>query len=239
MSAATQTRVFGVKLGIQPKFAVGALMMLALLLFWYNSQDDTGNASSPAASTAVLRDAVQPAGTKISRARTKAMRGSRLNPDRGTLRVRPVDPTKGDIDPTVRLDLLAKVQSLNESAGPRNLFEIEAPPAPAVAKITGPVIMPEPLPVVQPVRQPIALSMQVSIPLKYYGFVASPKKDQKDRGLFLDGDNVLVAAQGDFVKGRYRVVELTPLTARMEDTQVKLDQVLPVAAPVTNTGATP
>jgi hypothetical protein len=51
--------------------------------------------------------------------------------------------------------------------------------------------------------------------------------------LFLDGDNVLVVAEGQVVKQRFLIVELTPTTARIEDTQMKQGQTLPVT-PVAN-----
>jgi hypothetical protein len=67
----------------------------------------------------------------------------------------------------------------------------------------------------------------VNIPLKYYGF-ARPLGANNSRGFFLDGDNVLVASEGETLKQRYLVVQLTPTTARVEDTQVKQGQTLPV-----------
>jgi hypothetical protein len=68
----------------------------------------------------------------------------------------------------------------------------------------------------------------VNIPLKYYGFMKPMEPGQANRGLFLDGDNVLVASEGQTLKQRYMVVELGPNTAKMEDTTVKQGQTLPV-----------
>jgi len=75
----------------------------------------------------------------------------------------------------------------------------------------------------------------VSIPFKYYGY-AKPSPNQSpgdarsagNRGFFLDGDNVLVASEGETLKLRYLVVELTPTSARLEDTQLRQGQTLPV-----------
>ena len=73
-----------------------------------------------------------------------------------------------------------------------------------------------------------ALASQVNIPLKFYGFVRPAEKGQNNRGLFLDGDNILVASEGELIDHRYLVRELSALTARLEDTQVKQGQTLQV-----------
>ena len=73
----------------------------------------------------------------------------------------------------------------------------------------------------------------VNIPLRYYGFVRPAEVGRTNTGLFLDGDNVLVVAEGQVVKQRFLIVELTPTTARIEDTQMKQGQTLPVT-PVAN-----
>jgi hypothetical protein len=69
---------------------------------------------------------------------------------------------------------------------------------------------------------------QVNIPLKFYGFEKPARQASVSQGLFLDGDNIIVAAEGDLVDGRYRVVSLTSQDARLEDTQLKQGQTLPV-----------
>ena len=64
--------------------------------------------------------------------------------------------------------------------------------------------------------------------MKYYGFAKPVDKAQNNRGFFLDGDNILIASEGEVVKSRYLVVELTPASARLEDTQVKKGKSLPL-----------
>jgi hypothetical protein len=74
------------------------------------------------------------------------------------------------------------------------------------------------------------MAPQVNIPLKFYGFAnpAAQGPGKGKQGLFLEGDNVVVASEGELVDHRYLVVELTPVTARLEDTQLKQGQTLPV-----------
>ncbi len=64
--------------------------------------------------------------------------------------------------------------------------------------------------------------------MKYYGFAKPVDKAENNRGFFLDGDNILIASEGEVVKSRYLVVELTPTSARLEDTQVKKGKALPL-----------
>jgi len=68
----------------------------------------------------------------------------------------------------------------------------------------------------------------VMIPLRYYGFEKPVSQGQENHGFFLDGDSIQVAAEGDVLKQRYMVVELTPTTARIEDMQVKKGKRLPL-----------
>ncbi|MBV9502146.1 MAG: hypothetical protein JO138_22480 [Acidobacteriaceae bacterium] len=225
MKAAAQTRIFGLRVGIDPKILAGGLIAIAVLLFWYNSRsDDAGGAASVSSHAR--------GGTIASpQARRTAVRRTAAPSDRGVPRVRPVDPTHGDLDPTLRLDLLSRVQSVPPAPAGRNIFE--AGPAPGVTNngagtIKGPII-----PVVQrpPVQtMPAAITAQVNIPLKYYGFAKPVNKRRGNLGFFLDGDNVLMASEGELIQKRYLVVQLTPHGARLEDTQLRQDQTLPVMA---------
>lgn len=139
-----------------------------------------------------------------------------------------VDPMT--IDPTLRLDLLAKVQAVNIEGGRRNLFSAGAPPLPPEPVIVarnkpkasiGPEPPPPPPQPVVPVTPP-----PPPINLKYYGY--SSAKDNRKRAFFLDGDDILVAAEGETVKKRYRVVRIGVNSVVMEDTQFKHEQTLPL-----------
>ncbi len=88
------------------------------------------------------------------------------------------------------------------------------------------MIAPKPLPSAAPIMP--AGPAPLNIPLKFYGFVKPTDKQEASRGFFMDGDNVLVAAEGQVLKQRYRVMELTAKTARLEDIQLKQDETLQV-----------
>jgi len=224
MSAATQTKIFGMRIGVDPKLLVGGLIVVAALLFWYNSRgDDTGSSGVPQ-----TRVENAPSSAPTARPRTASRRGKAAN-DRGVLRLRPVDATRGDLDPTLRLDLWDRLKAAGPEAGGRNLFELGRSPQTAAnaAPIKGPIINPGPI--APPTNVPVVnAAPTLNIPLKYYGFMRPVEQGETNRGMFLDGDNVLIASEGDVVKQRYMVVEINPNSARLEDTQIKQGQVLPV-----------
>ena len=228
MSAASQTRIFGVRLGVDPKILIGALLALAVLLYWYSSQGDEGPGSSSVAPART--DTAAPASSQ-SGARARNRRRVSTN-DHGTLRIRPIDATHGDVDPTLRLALITRLQSLKAPTAGRSLFEIGAAAQGGLMANGMPGGVPKgpKIPVLPPPTRPMPSGMDlgVHIPLKFYGFVRPETKDENNRGLFLDGDNILVASEGDVLQGHYLVVELTPNSARMEDTQLKQGQTLPV-----------
>jgi hypothetical protein len=110
----------------------------------------------------------------------------------------------------------------------RSVFEIGAvapPQAELLAAMKNKPILP-PKPVIP--QYPQFSTPPVNIPLKYYGFVKPMEPGQANRGFFLDGDDVLMASEGQVLKQRYLVVELGPNAARLEDTYMKKGQSLPV-----------
>jgi len=227
VSAAAQTKIFGISLKLDPKILVGALIALAAALFWYNSRgDDEGNGSS----AAVRPQATQPAVPAPAPHRHPVRRSSTTN-DKSTLRMQPIDASSGKVDPTLRLDLLARLQSVQTPSNERNIFEAGQAAdagAEALKPIKGPIIKPGPLPPAVPTQPINGGGLSVNIPLKYYGFAKPASKGDPNRGFFLEGDNVLLASEGDVVEGRYLVVELNANAAKLEDTQLKQGATLPV-----------
>ena len=136
------------------------------------------------------------------------------------------------IDPKLRLDLLAKVQSVEIGQAERNLFQFGVAAAPALPKEPRPII-PKTLDQIRQ-EQEAAAAAQVPppplpIPLKYYGYTAQ-RIDGHKRAFFLDGDDIFVAAEGDVVKRRYKVVRIGINSAVVEDTQLNNTQTLPLLA---------
>jgi hypothetical protein len=143
-------------------------------------------------------------------------------------------PDPATIDPTLRLDLLAKLQSVEPPPAMRNIFQYgAAPPPPApVGKV---VDLPKNPPTIAIHQAPPAPSGPPPPPpaptappmtFKYYGFKVS-KSDGRKEAFLLDGDEIIIAGENDSMKrGRYKVVRIGVNSITIEDTQFKSTQTL-------------
>lgn len=125
-------------------------------------------------------------------------------------------------DPTLRLDLLAKLQEVRVSGGSRSLFEFGQPPP---VKVPEPKILPKPVeaakdakpeeskPEAKPPKPP-----PPPIPLKFYGYSATRGAGSR-RGFFLKGDEILVAGEGELIDNRFKIVRIGLNSAVVQDTQ--------------------
>jgi hypothetical protein len=236
------------KLGTENRKKVGFLVVLGLVavyLLYTNvlSSDTAGPPATPETARKSAPALPGPEGTPgQSTARTEAPRA----PDTGRSASRgrneefhPVLHSKrpedridpGIIDPILRLDLLAKVQAVELAGGSRNLFQYGPPPVKAELKGPEPKVIPKP---VAPVlrtgddgAKPAGPPPPPPINLKYYGF-STGRNNGKKTAFFLDGDEISVAAEGDTVKKRYRVVRIGTNSVVMEDTESKRQQSLPL-----------
>lgn len=241
MSAAPVPAEKGFTLGAEPK-KVGALLLImtiAGVLWWRNSSDSSapsnvtpapavakpGSLAAHQQQAAALTEA-PPAGTRIVR------RHGNQN-ERSVFEMRPIDPSRGDVDPTLRLDLLERLTTVKMAGGGRSLFESGTAPVPAMPQ-GGPGLKihpgPEkPAPPPQPQPAPAHFDPPPPpIPLKFYGFLRPVNKGDLRRGFFMDGDVIVVATEGETIKQRYRVVKFLDTSATMEDTVTKNQQTLPI-----------
>lgn len=146
-----------------------------------------------------------------------------------------------NIDPALRLDLLAKVEAVPPISAGRNLFQFgQAPPPPkplaAVPSGVPPIRVnqPPPTPVQPLVTGPVGPPPPAPINLKYYGSIIS-KADGAKTGFLLDGEDILIVRENQTVKQRYRIVKITQNTIDIEDIPAKNTQTLrmpPDAPPV-------
>jgi hypothetical protein len=134
------------------------------------------------------------------------------------------------IDPILQLDRLATLQRVVFSSGGRNPFKFGPPPG-QPEKLKGPELKIELPPVAEvkpPPPPPPVAPPPPPITLKYYGFSSPPGAGTKT-AFFLDGEDILVAKEGETVKRRYRVVRIGVNSVVMEDTDSKRQQTLPLA----------
>jgi hypothetical protein len=136
------------------------------------------------------------------------------------------------IDPTLRLDLLAKLQKVTVEGGDRSLFEFGAAPLP---KNPEPKIIPKKPELAkdaagenkaEPPKPP-----PPPIPLKFFGYTIQARQGNK-RAFFLDGDEILVASEGEVMKKRYKVKRIGVNSVVVEDLNHQHEQTLPIVAEV-------
>lgn len=228
MSTPSRTKIFGITLAVDPKILIGSLLAFAAVLFWFESRGDDSRAST-SRPVAVSSNPSFAAGENKSR-RVQRRRSS--GNEQNKLELKLIDITRADIDPTLRLDLLARLQGMPEPAKIRNVFEVVKPPEMAAKPvIQGPIIDPDPVPVAAP-EPPPPISPPFTIALKYCGFYKPADAGKNRKGFFLDGDNVLIGSEGDILDHRYRIVGLTTASAELEDVEVKKGQTLSLVAKV-------
>lgn len=222
--APATTKVFGMQVGASPgKLAIlGVLALVAVVFLVYNAINGEGQGSSAPSSVATPTTTADPTAEPAPAPQRTVLRTGRRKisqNESNTLRLRPIDARKGDIDPTLRLDLLARLQSLPFAPSARSLFDAgPAPVSPDAAKLmaASKIINPGPKPPMMPgaaVPPP-----QPPIPLKFYGFIQPRGVAGPNRGFFLEGDNVLVGAEGQVLLKKYKIVQLSASSAVMEDT---------------------
>jgi hypothetical protein len=224
------------KFGAEPKKLAVLVGLLAVAGYFYFSNRDSGATVSATPGTAAsssaspVRVTPRPAG----RARNmEAVSNSTPREFRPTV-PKSVDPS--GVDPTLRLEELAALRQVAIEGGTRSLFELSsAPPAEVSLKDPTP-IKPKPI-MVGPVAPPPPPGPPPDpkappIPLKFYGFVNQSKGGGDKRAFFLDGEDIVIATEGDTIKKRYKIIRIGVNSATVEDTQFKSNnqQTLPLEA---------
>ena len=231
------------KLGAEPKqlAILGSILSLAAFLYWSNSSDSPASdarsqasrkmtaGASAASATPAVRQQVPTKQTNSRRTGTK----SSLQDFKPSLKPRKEAIDPATVDPSLRLDLLAKVQRVNLAGGGRSLFDFGAAPIgkaptppPIDPKPTGPLPGPVGAPPNPTPPQP-PLVLKTPIPLKFFGFLGGARQASK-RAFFLEGEEIYVAGEGDLIRKRFKVIRIGLNSAVVEDTQQSYEQTLPL-----------
>lgn len=238
------------ELGAEPKKIafLGGLLLLAAYLLYSNvfSDPETGPgpaaSARPAASQSAQTDAVQQARqAQDSLIATGPKASARPRVPGGRSEFKPtLKPKEGAdpmaIDPSLRTDLLDKLEKATVSGSQRSLFEFGATPRledstkkqpePKIVvqrKMIGPEPPPPPAP--PPVKPP-----PPPINLKFYGSMA-PSNNGAKRVFCIDGEDILVPAEGEVIKKRYRIVRINATSVVVEDMDHKNQQTLKIEEP--------
>jgi hypothetical protein len=114
-----------------------------------------------------------------------------------------------NLDPTLKLDLLASSEQTIYEGNGRNIFvshaeDIPQPKAPAItdAAAEQPYTPPPPPP-------------PPPIPLKFFGFASKPGEPKR---VFLQqNEDIFVAGEGEIVNRRYKVIRIAPSSVEIQD----------------------
>jgi hypothetical protein len=226
------------KAGAEPKkiAILGGLLLIAVVVLYFNVfAGDSSDAPRTAAASAVPTPVVATQTATAKPERHRASKNGSISEFkiRQGVEVGEEKPDPASIDPTLRLDLLAKLQQVEPPASMRNIFQYgSAPPPPAAAK---PVELPKNTPKIainQPPPKPPGPPPPPPAPtapvmtFKYYGYKIS-KSDGRKEAFLLDGEDIIIAGENeDMKRGRYKVVKIGVNSITIEDTQFKTTQTL-------------
>jgi len=156
-----------------------------------------------------------PATTQVQVSDTTGATQPNATAGKGSRKV--VGGTFSSLDPRLRLDILQQSEGTQYEGKGRNIFlayeepKIE-PPHATVVDNTPPAPPPPPPP--------------PPITLKFFGFASKPGEPKK---VFLSqGEDIFIAAEGDVVNRRYRVVHINPASAEIEDVLYNNRQNIPL-----------
>ncbi len=228
--------------GDKKKVAILAGLGVALVVVWFINRTPSAPEQAAPQRAQVRPNPLGPrnlpevsSGPRVAtRTSSSSQRGS-IADFRPTLKVKE-DTDVSKIDPSIHLDLLARVKNVAMTGGSRSLFEFAQPPAPpgapppvvaAIHPVMGPAYTQPPPPPPPPVKPP-----PPPIPLKFYGYSGTARSSGLRSAFFLDGDDIVIANETDMVRNRYKIVRIGVNSAVVEDTTNKNQQTLPLVEDV-------
>ena len=143
-------------------------------------------------------------------------------------------------DASLRNELLERVRGIAEPSVERDIFNFGRPrkpevkpPTPAETKqaqerLEAAMRKPKPAP---PKPAPRKAPSRAKPPdWKYYGLASLPGQDMR-RAFLLDGEEILVAAEGALIQERYRIGQIGQETLVLEDVQAQQEFTIPLEVP--------
>lgn len=216
---------------------LGGLSVVLVGVYFLNRTDSSPTVTVTPATTVKTSPSIARPGAVVpdsSGPKLATRSGRRSDEFRPSLKLpEGIDVTK--IDPTLKIELLAKLQKVPLEGGARSVFDYgqaPVPPPPKVAPIKPEVIAAQnkareeaekfakehpPKPVLPP------------IPLKFYGY-ANRLSGPARQAFFLDGEDIQIKAENDVIRGRYKVIRIGINSAVVEDLTNHDQQTLPLVA---------
>jgi len=224
------------KFGAEPgKLAILGVLLLIAAYFFYTNVLSTED--SPAPRPAPVATKAPSIANRDDDAKALTAPPKELTAGKAAGReFRPsLKPKKGEApsDPTLRLDLLAKLTTVKIERVDRSLFDfgpVEAPkpklPEPTIEvkkpekRMIGPELPPPPPP--PPVKPP-----PPPITLKFYGN-SLPLNNGIKRVFCMQGEDILIPAEGEVILKRYKIVKINVNSVLVEDIDYKNQQTIPI-----------
>jgi hypothetical protein len=110
-------------------------------------------------------------------------------------------------NPALHLDRIERLRKLEYHPTGRDIFTAQLPPPPRPKNVE------EHKPIGPPAPPP---EPALVVPFKYYGFSADAVT-KKRLGFFTNGEDVYIAAEGELVQGKFRVVSIGNTWAEVEE----------------------
>jgi hypothetical protein len=216
---------------------LGGLVVLLGVVYFTQREPSSPTVTTPTTPVRVAPSITREVQEVSSGPKVGTRSGKRADDFRPSLKLPDgMDVTK--IDPTLRTDLLAKLQKVTLEGGSRSIFDYgqaPVPPPPPVAKIDVKVLeaqkkareeaetiaknAPPPKPIPPP------------IPLKFYGY-ANRQSGPARQAFFLDGDDIQIKGENDVIRGKYKIIRIGINSAVVEDLASHDQQTLPLVAEV-------
>jgi hypothetical protein len=192
--------------------AAGALFVLAIAMFIHMISGSSGSSSAPSPAAAP-----QPATTQTRRATPR--KGAHVKAEKTAA------PVTTSLDPRLHLSALKESEDTEYEGKGRNIFmATEEPKTVDIPKAQGSGLIGKSTP---PPPPPPPKPQPPPINLKFFGFASGP--DHKH--VFLSqGDDVFVAAEGDIVQRRYKIVKINNNTIEVLDVLSNNRQTIPLTA---------
>jgi hypothetical protein len=196
--------------GQNPKRLAFAAALLVIGVFLF-VRTFLGSSNRPAVATAASAPAAEASQQPAERTgrRVQSRRTSGDTPPKGLL----------SLDPRLRLDLLKESEGTEYKGSGRNIFRAEAAPVEIPKPVVSPVTS-------NPQTTSTGPPPPPRINLKFFGFASSPGEPKK---IFLSqGEDVFIAAEGDIVARRYKVLKIGPTSVEIEDMLSNSRQTIPL-----------
>ncbi|MGH9785422.1 MAG: hypothetical protein ACRD88_14685 [Terriglobia bacterium] len=200
--------------------AMGILVPLCVWLVYRNllgPGDPRVSASVPQAGSAVAATQARPAPDPSPAAARRGRPDESLSQEQ-----------LAALDPTLREDLLERSRQVEYTGSSRNIFQTYTPPPPPPPPAP-PSPPPTPAPDTDPAPRPgpPPTPPPPDISLKFYG-VASPPGAGEKKAFLSDGEEIIIAKEGEVVASFYKVIRIGVNSIELEDNRSQQKRSLPL-----------